>query len=47
MPYLIALAGLVTLALWRRSQGPITLDPGDSLFGKTTPPEPPPGSAKP
>lgn len=37
MPYLIALAGLVSLALWRRSQGPIAVASDDSLFGKPAP----------
>ncbi len=45
MPYLIALAGLVSLALWRRSQGPIAVADDDSLFGKTE--QPPRRSAKP
>lgn len=33
MPYLILLSGLVTLALWRRSKGPITVGENDSLTG--------------
>lgn len=34
LPLAILLSGLVSLALWRRSKGPITVEPDDSLTGK-------------
>jgi len=40
LPLLILLSGLVTLALWRRSQGPIEVSKDDPIFGRgQRPPE--------